>query len=90
MSYPKVIAQRCIACHTEGSPNGHIPFDNPEELKKMPAIGKSSNNGEKFIDQLQRALSKEKNDGPKMPPSGPPLTKEEINEIIQWAKGEHK
>jgi hypothetical protein len=66
---PIVIQNRCASCHYNGSSNGHIPFENLSEIKKRSDL----------IEQINSAL-----DNKKMPPNGPPLTKDEIKAIRSW------
>ena len=101
MKYPLVISQRCIMCHTPGSPRGYIPFDKPEVLREAGAIGMSAADGglyegKKFIEQLTDILNQNE-DGktpahgvPVVPAEGPRLKKSEIDEIINWIKTGNK
>lgn len=75
---PAVIENRCTSCHYNGSANGYIPFSDLTPIKKGSAINGGSNRAS-LVEQINSAL-----DSKRMPPSGPPLTKEEIESIKSW------
>lgn len=95
MRYPLVIAQRCVMCHTYGSPRGYIPFDKPEKLREMKAMGKSAEKGapywdKNFLEQVTDIL-RQNEEGktpahgvPIVPAEGARLNAQEIQEIIDW------
>ncbi len=101
MRYPVVISERCIVCHTEGSPNGYIPFDKPEEMRMIKAIGDSAKPGrpffgKTFFEQMTTILeySEEGKTPPQgipaMPAVGPRLNANQLKEIKDWITNGHE
>lgn len=105
LKFPLVIKRRCAVCHLPGSPHGYIPWDDPEALRGMKAIGLSAKPGKQyagksFVEQLEDIL--DKNLTGKTPPEGVPrvpadgerLKPAEMQQILNWVKdgkkGEYK
>lgn len=96
-AYPRILEARCTVCHVPGSPHGYIPFDNPDEMRKMKAMGSSSKPGapffgKTFAEQVASILDQNtegKTPGPgvpRVPADGSRLTSSESTEILEWVK----
>jgi len=94
---PLTIQNRCVICHTKGSPHGYIPWDNPEEMRKMKAIGASAQPGhpyagKTFLEQVSDIVEKNKNTNdpgagiPRVPADGNRLNGHDVTEILDWVK----
>ena len=95
-SMPNVIMDRCMGCHGRdssgrASPNGYIPWDNPDELARMPAYIYDSNHQVKGTDPNKTFLSVLKEGLNENPPRFPPvgdnfqLTPSQVKAIKDWA-----
>jgi hypothetical protein len=95
---PTVFGSRCMGCHTPQSPHGHIPWDRPEEVRKMmayqydkegnllkDAAGKPVRSQTKTLIQALSEGMREDHQ-PRIPPYGPSLTTQERKDILEWAK----
>jgi hypothetical protein len=103
-TFPALIENRCVVCHVQGSPHGYIPFDDPEKMRSMGAIGGSSKPGQPFagktfMEQMREILAQNLGNHipdagiPRVPADGNRLNQSQETEILAWLtdgkKGEY-
>jgi hypothetical protein len=91
-TFPRLLQSECVICHVPGSPHGYIPFDDPEKMRSMNALGHSALPGETFVQQVERILKANMDRDhmdhsiPTVPADGAALNPTQISTVLDWMK----